>query len=239
MQFKILFLTFILTSTVFAQERATISKNKEDRDTRKEVSQRSIQELKEGVLLVRLDFQQRRIDYFEKYNNHKEVERVKAKQKKVNDEIRDAFNTYYTFSEVYYFAMSDSRKLLDGKLDSVTFYNGEGNVDSSLDLEEKDYYIAEFAFVEQDTATYYSGSAPTPNNPDNPEGKTYYGGSKNGRSALVIRNAKFQQLRHPFPYYAAYSYFGLVKKRYRLPVRKINSQLNNYLAKAKHVDGSE
>jgi len=220
------FIMFALISN--AQEEATFPGNAEYRRQRKTAARKSIKELKAGVLLVRLDFQQRKIDYFTKYENFQEVERIQKKQSKINAEIADAFNTHYNFCEVYFFRMNDSRKLLQGKYDSVLFFNSQLEPDSSVNLEDRTWFVAEFGYIEQDTSIFYSGASPTPQNEDNPAGVTYYGGSKNNKSALVIRNDKFDQLRDPFPYYVGFNYFGSVKKRYRLPVQKLNRHLHNY-----------
>ena len=228
---RILFIIAVVllhAQLVYSQEPATIPGLIEHKKLRKQVALKSISELKDGVLLVRLDFQQRKIDYYTKYKNYKEVERIKKKQDKINTEIVAAFNELFDFCNVYFFRMSDSRKLLDGKYDSVVFYNNQLEPDTTVSMANKKWFVAEFGYIEQDTNYYYSSSTPTTSNSDNPEGIAYYGGSKNNKSALVIRDATFTQLRDPFPYYVGFNYFGSVKKRYRLPVQKLNKKLHNY-----------
>ena len=228
MRYFTLLILILFVLPVSAQERATIPTLKKAREKRKAAAKQNIVKLKDGILLVRLDFDKRKVAYYEKYNNTSEARKVREKALKVNTEIIDAFNTYYTFSKVYYFAMDDSRKILDGKLDEVVFYDSTGAEDPSIKVSDAEYFIAEFTYIEQDTTTYYSGSTPSTNSTTDPEGTTYYGGSKNNRSALVIRDKNFLQLRDPFPYFSTYKHFGLVKTRYRAPVRKLEEKLVRY-----------
>jgi len=225
------FILLFIVSLTFAQERATVPGLIDHRKQRQAAAEKNIIALKEGVLLVRLNFQKQKIAYFEKYNNTKEVAKIKEKALKVNTEIIDAFNTYFKFCKVYFFAMDDSRKVLDGKLDEVSFYNKDGVEDPSIKYTGDNFFVGEFGYIEQDTTSYYKGSTPSTNNDKDPEGKTYYGGSKNNKSAFVIRDRNFIQLRDPFPYYVGYKYFGTLKSRYRSPIRKLNEKLVSYLSK--------
>ena len=228
MRYFIFIFLFSYAMPVIGQERAKIATLKKAKEDRKSAAQENISKLKDGTLLVRLDFDKQKVNYFEKYKNFKEAEKVRAKAYKVNIEIIEAFRTNYKFSKVYYFAMDDSRKILEGKLDEVVFYDTMGVEDLSIRVENTDYFIAEFTYIEQDTSQYYSGSTPSTNNTNNPDGVAYYGGSKNNRSALVIRDKHFVQLREPFPYFAAYRHFGMVSKRYREPVRRLEEKLVKY-----------
>ncbi len=229
--------SFLLSATVVVgQERATISKLKEDRQKRKTAARKNINELKEGVLLVRLDFDKDKIAYFEKYNNEKEVRRLKEKAENVNSQIIDAFRTYFKFCEVYFFAMDDSRRLLEENFSEISFMDTSGALIPVPNLAERNYFIGEFTYIDQDTTTYYSSSTPSTNSINNPEGVTYYGGTKNNRSAFVIRDRKFVQLREPFPYFSAYKPFGPVKKRYRRPVMELEEKLQKYLGQRESIN---
>lgn len=226
-------LSLFLAGAAFAygQEPATLETLKGQRIDRKEAARQNIYLLREGSLLVRLDVQQPKIDYFTRYNNIEEVERIREEVRAEGLAIMDAFRTYYFFCKVYFFSSEDSRNLLQEGPDAVTFFNDSLKPDPNIRPATEAYFVAEFSFVEQDTTSYYSGSTPTPNDENNPEGKTYYGGSKTSKPALVIRDKEFLQLRDPFPFYVGYSYFGRVKKRYRLPVKKLQEQLEAYYNK--------
>jgi hypothetical protein len=229
---KTLILFFLAFAwTLNAQEMATLKRLKTDRKHRKLTASENIFLLQNGVLLVRLDQQQRRIEYYTKYNNLKEAEKVRQKMLTENRAIIDAFRTYYTFSPLYFIAMEDTRTLLEKGMSAVTFYNDSALADPSIRPPDLDFFVAEFGFVSQDTTMYISGKAPDPSNESNPEGVRYYGGSKNTKPALVIYDNSMEQLRDPFPYYFGYSHFGRVKKRYRNPVLRWQQQLTKYLEK--------
>lgn len=223
--------SLVAVSFIYAQEPVTVERLKNDREKRRGSAIENIRELKEGALLVRLDQQERRIDYYQKYNNENEVRKIKAKALKENLAIINAFKTYYKFGNVYYMAMEDSRLLLEGKIDQIRFYNDSGQVDKRIVPSEVNFFVADFSYVEQDTSIFLSSYTPTPNDPNNPRGETYFGGSKTSKPALVIRNDNFQQLRDPFPFYTSYSPFGKVSKKFRLPVKRLQEQLEIFYEK--------
>ena len=231
MRIVILIILLGLSTSLQAQNMATLTTLKNNRKNRKLSAAENIFLLQNGVLFVRLDCQQRRIDYFTKYNNMKEVEKIKKKADAENRAIIDAFRTYYKFSPVYFIAMEDTRLLMEKGAEAITFYNDSAVVDASIRPPDLEFFVAEFGFVSQDTTTYVSGRTPDPGNADNPEGVRYYGGSKNTKPALVIYDNKMEQLRDPFPFYFGYSHFGGVKKRYRNPVMRWQEQLDKYLVK--------
>lgn len=211
-----------------AQERATISTNNEYLQTETQVAEKAIIELRTGALLVRLNFNQQEIDYYEKYQNFKQANIVRANALKTNAVIMEAFAKNFDFCPVYFFSMNDSRKILEGKLDSVIFYNASCVPDTSIHMVAPAYLIAEFDAIEQDTVYYYKGTINDATNQDKAQNKSYYGGDKFTISALVIRNRDFNQLRDPFPYYVNYSPNTLITKRYIEPVIKLNNKLRSY-----------
>ncbi|OFZ11193.1 MAG: hypothetical protein A3D92_12285 [Bacteroidetes bacterium RIFCSPHIGHO2_02_FULL_44_7] len=227
------FLFFFLTFSSFAQDPATLAQLKKDRQQRKLSAKENIILLKNGALLVRLDQQKRRIDYYAKYNNMKEAEKVKVKMLEENRAIIDAFRTYYKFTPVYFFALEDSESWLERGTEGLVFYNDNAEADPSIHPSEEVFFVADFSFIEQDTTSYLSGKTPTPNQENNPEGRAYYGGSKTSKPALVVRDDRLNQLRDPFPFYRGYSYFGRAKKRYRVPLMRFQEQLEDYYQKVR------
>lgn len=224
----ILFL--ILSIHSFSQQRATLENLQKDKEICTEFAQKSITELGSGILLVRLDFRQREIDYYEKYGNTKAVENIKKQQAKINEEIVEAFREEYHFGDVYFFQLSDSRKILDQDFDSVTFYNDSLQVVNLYQLKTNNYLIAEFGQIRQDTTYYYSDNVPDTREP-NPNQVQYYGGTKNTRAALIIMDRNFNQIREPFPYFAVYHKLTSVKSRYHRPVEKMSERLMTYYKK--------
>ena len=200
-------IVLIFTSTT-AQDSIVTKSTIENPDSTIEIPIQNITKLKNGVLLVRLDFQRRRIDYFEKFENFKESEKIKMEAFEVNQVIVSTFDSIFNFCPVYFFAIEDSKKILSQNFDEVQFYNSKFETVSNLGLTKYNYLIGEFGFIEQDAID---------------EAVT-----KSSMSAFVIRDINFKQLRSPFPYYTRF--YPLVKssQRYNLPVRKMNKKLNEF-----------
>ncbi|MCH2229723.1 MAG: hypothetical protein MK105_05205 [Crocinitomicaceae bacterium] len=230
---KYLIVLFLLvTINSFAQERAKLIEDRQAKAKRIELAEKQIVQLKNGVLLVRLNFREKEIAYYEGYGNTKGAEKTRKKQLKRNLKIAEGFKETFKFCPVYFFSMADSRKLIDGKLDSVTFYGYNLKPNDSITLSHTDYFIGEFGQTEQqDTTAYYKGSTPNTGSESNPEGKTYYGGDKFILSALVLRDKNFNQLRDPFPYFGRYNPAGSINKRYIDAMKKLEASLNKFYSK--------
>jgi regulator of replication initiation timing len=233
----LLSIVFLIGLTVFAQERAKIKDNVAYRKLQNNVAEESIVKLKNGVLLVRLNMRKKEIAYYERFGNIKGAYQTRKKQEKQNSQITKGFSEQFDFCKVYYFAMEDSRMLLDGKQDSIKFYDSNMTMVDSLQLNSENYFIGEFGAVESDTVFYYKGTTPDPGSINNPEGVSYYGDQKNSLPALVIRNNDFYQLKEPFPYYSGYNPGGNVNKRYASSIRKLNQKLKGYYQKVKQQEG--
>lgn len=230
-------LTFIIFAIGFSfigfsqnsdgDERATLKKLRKDKEICEAYAQKAIVEMKnKGVLLVRLNFKQKQIDYLRKNGNHDYAEKLIEKCKLDNEFIAQAFQENFDFCPVVFFKMNDSRKLIEGKIDSMGFFNHSlEKIDFSIDSSR--IFIAEFGRIKQDTVQYLSGYSQEPG--DSTQRSHYYGGTKNSRSALVIMNEKFQQIREPFPYFAPYSALASRKQKYRNGVLKLNGKLNKFL----------
>ena len=173
------------------------------------VAQENIKKMKNGVLLVRLDFKLDKIDYYNKFGNNKAALKLQKKQLKENKHIVLAFRELFKYCPVFFYAVQDSRLMFDNKMNEIVFYNDECIPDTSIKVLTDDYFLGEFGQVTDDT--------------------TYTDGSNTAISAFVIQDKKFNQLKEPFPYYVWYNPFGKMKKRYRLPLIKMNRKLEDYL----------
>ena len=227
----LLSIIFLVGLSVSAQERAKIKDNIAYRKLQQAAAEEGIVKLKDGTLLVRLNMRAKEIAYYEQFGNTKGADKTRKKQLKQNLQITKGFAEHFDFCQVYFFAMEDSRKLLEGKIDSVKFYNSSIAVIDSVNFDLNNYFISEFGVVESDTVFYYKGSTPNTGSVNNPEGVSYYGDQKNSIPALVIRNKEFYQFKDPFPYYAAFNPGGNVNKRYANSIRKLNIKLKNYYRK--------
>lgn len=188
-------------------------------------AEQNILELKSGVLLVRLDLKKQEIAYYEKYNNQKEADKIRAKGLKENTAIISAFKMYFDFCPLYFFDAGDSHAVLAGDFSKVSFYNAQAEIDTTIRLIEPQFFIAEFGYLERDR----SPISQAVNGELDWEGKTEDDVAKEKKNALVIRDSKFVQLKEPFPYYVGYNYYGFVNQIYQLPVQRIQEMLDNYL----------
>ena len=227
----LLSIVFLIGLTVFAQERAKIKDNMAYRKLQNNVAEESIVKLKNGVLLVRLNMRKKEIAYYERFGNTKGADKTRKKQQKQNTQITKAFSEHFNFCKVYFFAMEDSRMLLEEKYDSVQFYSTNMDTINMSYLDPDKYFISEFGVVESDTIFYYKGTNPDPGSVHNPEGVSYYGDQKNSLPALVIRSNNFHQLKEPFPYYSGYNPGGNINKRYANSIRKLNLKLKGFYRK--------
>ncbi len=211
-----LFLTIIfLTSTFFAQTDPTYKDYKKDKEQEIKTAEENILLMKEGVLLVRLDFKSKEVAYYEKYNNTKAAKKISDKQKILNQYIIEAFDSLFSFCPVYFFSEKDSKNILERRMDEVVFYNSNCEPDSTIKWIAESFFIAEFGRVEGDT--------------------TLRGRSKFSAAALVIRDDKFKQLGDPFPYFSIYHEWGIKKKKFRMPTRRMNESLDVFYKRVKGI----
>lgn len=200
-----IFLTLVLMSSYFscfAQEGNLIEQHKERKREQRELAAKNIELLSTSALFVRLDFKSKEVAYYEKHNNQKEADKIRKRQLKINLAITEAFEKRFSFCPVYYFAMKDSKRIVDNQMEDLVFYTSNCGVSDSIKFEEKDFFIGEFGTVEQDAD-----------------------GRKTSVIALVIRDANFNQLADPFPYYEKLFPFAFIKSRYRSSVLKLNAKL--------------
>ncbi|MDG1333840.1 MAG: hypothetical protein P8P74_15995 [Crocinitomicaceae bacterium] len=225
---KIVFLIFLMFSfTSISQERATLKKLQRDKEVSKAFAEKSIREISDGVLLVRLNFQQKKIDYMTKHENLSGANQAKKKAASVNKKIANAFAEKFDFCTVYFFKMSDSKHIRNQQFDSVTFFDLSLNkVDSSF-LESDNYLIGEFGRIKQDTTQYYSDEI-RDTSVEKSKSKTYYGGTKNGREAFIIMDRQFNQIQKPFPYFAGLQAVLSEGVRFKKALEVINLNLKEY-----------
>ncbi len=163
----------LITLNLHAQKASKF----EDKQKALETAKANLQALKSGFLLVRLDDKKTEIDYYLKYNNTDEANRIKSQLDKIDEQIRLAFTKYFTMCPVYYFKMSDTRNLLDENYDAVQVYDAQGQLTTKVNLSTGNFFIAEFGVANQDEVT---------NDEDVNDGEYI---ERMALSALVIRSA--------------------------------------------------
>jgi len=139
----------------------------------KRIVANQIGELKNGVLLVRLQKQNRKIKVLTEQANHKAVQQVKANVKATNEAIVEAFIAYFDFCDIYFFYSDDSDAIKKG--DYSLLFDAQYNPVGSL--EKQHIYYA--AFTYKDIGEPYLTS----------------------RKRFVVMDKNFKQLKAPFLYY--------------------------------------
>lgn len=211
----------ILNSPAFSQ-----SKNQE-----KQLAYTHISALKSSALLVRLKTKQKTIDALRKNNLNQEADIVTLEMRQKNLAIIKAFNEKFNFCPVYFFYSSDSKLVLENKLDSVRFLNEKLEYDGLIKFNSDNFYIGEFGNIEQHPSTSKTGDYDTYDSEGNIITREAYNGQTNfGFGALVIKDSNFNQLLRPFPYYSrTYQDIIFIKRKYSTVVSKMNEKLREYL----------
>lgn len=176
-------------------------------------AKRQIQEMKNGVLLVRLRTQQNALDILQKKDKTK-AEELKQSQATTNLQLANAFRQHFTFCPVYFFYSSDSEKIEKGEMLGILL-NEKLEKDTTLQLPEKPFFIAEITDIVQDQA-----------------GKREPDASYNAEAtfkALVLRDNYFNQLTSPFPFYVKVQLLMPPRKRTETElVQILNKDLQNF-----------
>ncbi len=201
MNIKSLFFCFFIVAPCFSQN-ATLKSNQEFRDKMSEKAKKDIQELKEGVLLVRINSRSKEINYYKKYANFKKANSIETKTKAFNKELIKAFRASIDICPVYFFEDTFSTTIFTGDIDKVIFYTDSLTLYPTLKISKANFFIAELGVTEGDTTGFRNDYFISTNeNGTSREARMYKEGNLN-ISAFVIRDRRFVMLHGPFPYYA-------------------------------------
>ena len=150
-----------------------------------ERAEAAITNLKEGVLLIRLSSERRKLEELDRRIandklNLKSRERLKRVKKEViedrdktNQEFVEAFASQYDFSELFFFYDTASVSLKRGVQEGI-FLDREMNLVSSMSLEGRPFLVLRSGTLKESTT---------------------------GLEALVLMDEDFEDLARPFPYY--------------------------------------
>lgn len=168
-------------------------------------SQQQIQELNDGLLLVRLKTSQPKIDALKRFGYEYKAMKVAKYQKEQNQAIVDAFKQNYSFSSVYFFYSDNTAKVKKGVFKNI-FLNDSLTLDSTIQIDtSKCIYTAELAHRQQDTFKLLDNyHTVVEDDFYETNDEVYYGGSDISFQAIIIKDLKFNQLTRPFPYYSRY-----------------------------------
>lgn len=174
----------------------------EKRPSAKAIARQQIHDLRNGILLVRLHTSKTKIEALRSAGHQKKAIEAEQSQLEENQKIIEAFSNYFSFCRVLFFTSDKSVQIKNGIYNNA-FVDNDLMIDTTISLSENEkVFIASFDFVSNDTNSYCSGYKTI--NPANGRDRmvTYYGGTEMNFSALVIYDASFVLLKHPFPYYS-------------------------------------
>jgi len=180
---------------------------------KKEYAEYSIQHLKEGSLLVRLNFKTKAIDLLEQAGNKTGAEEMRSIQLEENKAIMNAFKSYFTFCPVYFFSIDSTEALLRGARQGY-FLNFDLKVDPSISVKTPFVMVAEFGVLE----TALPADKTQPEQEENRRGLM--------ADALMVRDNQLKLLEKPFPYYV---HLGNLETR----VKKLDKHLRRYYTEVK------
>jgi hypothetical protein len=198
---KLLLLLF-----VFLLPLANVFSNDEiarQSDTPNIIAKRNINNLHNGILLVRLKTNSISINALKKMGNDERANRLTEQINKLNNTIINAFKTKFNFCPVYFFKSDESELVSNHNLDKVHFVTTGLLADTTFKVSDKEITVGEFALV----------------------------GSENGNGfeALIIKDEQFVMLLKPFP--AFVRTFEAIPTMRRTPgevVEKMNANLNAF-----------
>ena len=224
-------LVFLLAGIItFAQSN---SKGKmSDRQIDQLNSERQIKQLKNGFLLVRLHTRQPLINALNANNRQEEAKQIEIEQRNKNVEIMKAFRLYFDFCPTYFFYSNDSEKIKQENTSAVTYVDSTGTRNEDIKLPNQTFYIAEFALVKKDTATFQDRPYLVETENGLEQHNRTEGGGNFGFEALVFKSPQFYQLRRPFPYYSrTLQSLPIFRRSFKRVIQRANEALHYYYNK--------
>lgn len=168
-----------------------------------------IQHLKQGALVVRLNFKSKALTALLKANNSNAANEIRFQQSEANTKIMSAFRKHFKFCPVYFISYDSTLAFVDGRRNSIF-------LDQDLEIDTSIHPVTDF-FLIAETGTLDTQVAPDMNHP---EQETTQRGLM--EDALVIRDAKLMLLHDPFPYYVRQ------QNNWDNRVKKLEKKLHNF-----------
>jgi hypothetical protein len=226
---SILFFLLLISTSLVSQNTGTEKKKTNFRKQLHASTKEQIDQLKNGALLVRLKTKTTTINALRKAGANARAEEIQRQQTEFNLNVIAAFRKNFNFCPIYFFYSDDSDNIRKKQFDQVTFLNDSLHADQAIKFNGKEFLTADFGTVEQDTAKYFSHNSYEPDGNFSVKKEDHYnGGPSFSYEGLIIRNDKFIQLRHPFPYFVRTRDSRPNKKKLNRTVKTMNKKLTNF-----------
>ncbi|MEM7102885.1 MAG: hypothetical protein AAF502_07145 [Bacteroidota bacterium] len=226
-KFLILLSLFLFPQIGFGQDTLK-TKGKAKKMNHARVAAQQIQDLHDGVLLVRLKTKSKTIEALREAGMHAQADKRQEKLNKTNRSIILAFNNYFDFCPTYFFFSHFSDHIRAKEFDKVEFVNRDFEVDTTIKLDGKTIFTAEFGPIEQDQDKYFEGYYLSRDENGLERKEKVYGSPNPGFEALLIKDDQFVQLRDPFPFYVKKTGMLVVDKDARQLVNMMNKKLKRF-----------
>ena len=174
----------------------------------KPIAYKHIQDLKEGVVLIRLHTDAAIVAQMKKMHQNKLLKSKLQEIETRNKEIYMAFNSGYTFTQVYFFYGTDSKKVLDKDYNNI-FIGKDLKIDTLIVLpSNKPIYVIDVGDI------YFES----------------FGGHFDG---MMVLEKDLTPLKKPFPYYVRRrSGMPILKRSYLDMVLILQNELEGFYKEA-------
>ncbi len=180
---------FLLLAIINLPLNAQTSGNVRSVILAKEQAYTHIEQLKDGILLVRLQSKHKNIAAYKAAGYHATAQKVANDQLKHNQHIVKIFKANFDFCPIYFFYAKDTDKLYDPN--TSIFLDDQLNYAPTISPSGQTFYIAEMTALKDSDLLEESGD----NKPKN------YHVNTTLQRVIVIKDAQLQQLSAPFPFY--------------------------------------
>lgn len=182
------------------------------RRKRRVAASRHIQELKDGVLLVRLQNPTASIQALKENGQQNKAYLLEYRISEQNSLLMGAFASDYDFSKVYFFYSQHSDSVREGNFKGILYDQYFNQIKETSFIDNSHVFTAEFGEIGDDSLKYFDhldhegGHGAFTN-----KARSFYykGGSINSFDAIVISDQKFNKLSKPFPYYSRWGMPGI------------------------------
>jgi hypothetical protein len=191
---------------------------------RRDIATQAINDLEGGTLILRLKSKHNKITKIKeiladpdiqesaRIKLNKELRSTIDERDRFNISLTNAFEEYYSFSNIYYIYDTASISLKNGQRSGI-FLNKNLELDSQTKIPEGKFFVIKVGTTDSSSTT--------------------------GVEALVLMDQHFKDLQSPFPYYVRINSIGrlftrifnhrnLVRKDSRLIVQKLEKNLRRY-----------
>lgn len=212
--------------------QAATTPRKETKRSKTQTARQQINDLHDGVLLVRLQTRKNTIDALRRNGREKEAKQAELQQGELNKTIISALRNNFDFCPVYFFYSDYTPQVVQKQLDQVVFLNDSLQPDPAIKVSADKFFTAEYGPIGQDTTSRYSHSTYTPGGDWSMKKEdNYYGGTSSSYTTFSIKSDQLVRLYDPFPYYA--KTLSRTSNMIDVMVRKLNAKLHKFYAENK------